>query len=184
MEGCLSVLMALIVLGALISFGGAWLAKKNEMASLCEDVKQKRAAVVSALHRKVNLVNHLLQVAVRYEAYEARMIQATLSRQAERAKSMSVVVANLTSAFPTLRANETYQELMKQLVAVEQDLTRALDAHNAAATRHNVPINQLPWSSFKFCSDSEYLDSSMEQQLLPVRFDEQRLLFIPDKTAE
>lgn len=170
-------MMILLFLVVAIVFSIAAVGKRNEFVGLREEVARSRSTVISALQRRIDLVNRMLEVALHYEAYERDIIEMVTRSASQRSASIGSVVTNLSTAYPNLRASEAYQELMRQVASQEQDARQALDAHNAAAARHNTTANQFPWNMLWSSASIAYLDMSMEETLLPARWDAKQLRF-------
>jgi LemA protein len=172
-----AMLLVLLVI-AMAVFAFSAIGKRNEFVGLREAVARSRSGVVDAWLRRIDLVNRMLQVAVHYENYERDVIEMVTRSFSKRGASVGAIVTNLTNSYPNLRASEQYKELMRQVAAQEEAARQALNEHNVVAERHNIAVNQFPWNMFWSSSPIAYLDTSMEQDLLPARWDEHQLKFI------
>jgi LemA protein len=170
-------MLILLMLIIAVWFTVSAVGKRNEFIGLQEEVARSRSAVIDAWVRRIDLVNRMLQVALHYENYEREIIDMTTRSFAHRGASVGSLVTTLSNSYPNLRASEAYQELMRQVASQEEAAREALKVHNAAAERHNTAVNRFPWNIFLSSERVVYLDTSMEEGLLPTRWDAQQLRF-------
>ncbi len=176
-------MLEVFLVGAALVLGVMAVGARIQFLHLREDVARQRAEVKSALARRIDLVNRMLEVALHYEAYERDIIEMVTRSAGQRSAAIGPIVAHLSTAYPQLRASEQYQELMRQVASQEQDAKEALAAYNNAAALHNTATGRLPWNLLWASERLAYLDISMERELLPARWDTQRLKFTLEDKA-
>ena len=106
-------------------------------------------------------------------------IAESLAHAPQHSQGFNVVLSTLATTYPSLRANETYEQLMRDLVTVENELHSRIELHNSKvnyfnAARRKFPANFLGDMSGQF-AEAHYLDAAMAPTLLPYTFDEKLL---------
>jgi len=143
--------LLLVVAAALV-----WLfvATYNRLQKLGNEVKRFRGDVAAALKKRSDLVGRLIDIAKSYGDHE-KLTQITAStRMGEIAgggpdmDNASRLFSGLAMAFPELKANATYQQLMSQLHEIEGNLQTRREQYNEVASRYNSYRSSLPQALF------------------------------------
>lgn len=129
----------------------------NQLQNLAQAVKGSKANIMAAVKKRADLANRLADIARSYGDHEkltqitASNNMSTMQEAAAAAKSADSVlnqVASLAMAFPDLKANATYQQLMAQIDAIEQDIQTKREAYNLAVREYNVHRSRIPQTFF------------------------------------
>lgn len=171
-------MLTLMLLLAVGGFAMAAIGKHNELVGLRQRVSRCRSEVIDAWTRRLDPLNRMLQIALHYQEYEKKVISDVNGAFATHGALPQVLIAVISPVnYPTLRANEQFLELMRQVGLYEQEAKQAIQAHNLAAENHNTAAQSFPWSLFWSSEESPMLDTTMEQDILPARWDQRNLRF-------
>lgn len=121
------------------------------------NVKRARADIVASMKKRLDLAGRLVDIAKSYGEHE-RLTQLTsaenmssISDAVIASRSVDQVlnqVSSLAMAYPELKANVTYQQLMSQLHDIESDLQQRREGYNAAVSHYNSYRSSLPQALF------------------------------------
>lgn len=148
------ILLAIVVLSALyvIAIYNSLIAKRNQVASI-------EAGVDTQLKRRYDLLPNLVAAAKQYLIHEKGLLEevTSLRAQAQNATSkeqkfdlnnkLSGLVPNLQLAFeayPELKANENIMNLQVSLNEIEEQISAARRAYNAAVEIYNNAVEMFP----------------------------------------
>ena len=113
------------------------------------------------LKKRFDLIPNLVETVKGYAAHEketlsavteARAAIAHSSTTAEKLQNENVLSGTLRSlfavseAYPDLKANSNFQELMGQLKKVEEDIANARKYYNAVVKKFNIKVQAFPTS--------------------------------------
>ena len=120
-------------------------------------VRQARADITASLRKRADLAGQLINIAKSYGDHE-KLTQIGTSgnmadikdaaRASRRIDTVISQVSSLAMAFPDLKANATYQQLMSQLNDIETDLQKKRERYNAAVGSYNTYRSSLPQAMF------------------------------------
>lgn len=129
----------------------------NSLQRRGNNVKRARADIVAAMKKRLDLAGRLVDIAKSYGEHEklTQLTSAesmssisdamTASRRVDQAINQ---VSSLAMAYPELKANATYQQLMSQLHDIESDLQNRREGYNAAVSDYNAYRSSLPQALF------------------------------------
>ncbi|MEO9970606.1 MAG: LemA family protein [Hyphomonadaceae bacterium] len=125
----------------------------NNLRGLSESVKNFRSNILIASRKRADLAQRIADVAKSYADHEKLTHQAvnmsisnmTDSQKAnQEATSIMGQVNALAQAYPDLKANQTFSQLMSQWEGLENDMQEARQQYNASATSYNAYQGSLP----------------------------------------
>ncbi|WP_300577456.1 LemA family protein [Phenylobacterium sp.] len=133
-----------------------WLfvATYNKLQKLGNEVKRFRGDVAAALKKRSDLVGRLIDIAKSYGDHEKLTQIGASTRMGEMAggapdmENASRLFSGLAMAFPELKANATYQQLMSQLHEIEGNLQARREQYNQVASQYNSYRASLPQALF------------------------------------
>ena len=125
----------------------------NRLKVLAESVRARRANILAVTRKRADLASRLVDIANGYGSHEklaqlqisedmtsmAGLLQTNAS--ADRAISQ---VSALALAFPDLKANQTFQQLMAQLAQIESEILQRREAYNHGVEQYNAYRVRLP----------------------------------------
>ena len=152
-----------------------WLVKVyNKLQSSMQNIREGFSNLQAGLKKRQQLSGQIIEIASGYLEHE----QVTQLRVAQSQNTQQL--AAMAQNFPQLRADATYQKLMGQLEALENDILARRENYNNRVKRFNSYRNSFPavLVAQKLSFDTvEYFDSDDE------KFDAQVQNFARDDSA-
>lgn len=129
----------------------------NNLRNLAEIVKNFRSNILVASRKRADLAKRIADVAQSYADHEklthtgVNMAITNMSdSQAVNNEATTIMgkVSALAQAYPDLKANQTFSQLMNQWEGLENDMQNARQQYNGAATQYNAYQGSLPQVTF------------------------------------
>jgi LemA protein len=144
----------LLILLIILVVAAIWFVKVyNHLQKMANDVKRTKANIMASTQKKLDLCQRLMDICKSYGEHEKLTQIATAqqvssigdamvsSRTADRVIGQ---VSSLAMAYPDLKANGTYQQLMNQLHLIETDLQQRREQYNGSVSFYNTYRCSLP----------------------------------------
>ena len=169
-------LMVLLVIGAVVLFGGCQFVKvQNNLVTLDEQVKKEWGAVQSAYQRRADLIPNLVATVKGAADFEkSTYVQVAQARAGELKQATNVDADNLdpqkfaeiqrasaaaqesarmminvmVERYPDLKANQNFLSLQDQLEGTENRINTERNKFNAAVNEYNVTVRKFPGNLF------------------------------------
>lgn len=129
----------------------------NQLQRYGNDVKRARADIMASMKKRLDLAGRLVDITKSYGEHE-KLTQLTTAENMSSISDAMVAarkvdqvlnqVSSLAMAYPDLKANATYQQLMSQLHDIESDLQQRREGYNASVSRYNSYRCSLPQTLF------------------------------------
>ncbi len=116
-------------------------------------MRSRRANILAVTKKRADLAAQLVNIAESYGAHEKLAhfqvsedltTVAGLSSVNAKADRMISQVTALAQNFPDLKANQTFQQLMRQLEGIETEILQRRETYNQAVERYNAFRVRLP----------------------------------------
>ena len=137
------VVLYLIALG----FGWVWMVF-NSIVGLRNRVRQAQSLIDIQLKRRADLIPPLVACVQGFRAHEASVqtLVAALRSQASgaRTSALAPMLIAVAESYPDIRAQESFDELRKNLVETEDRIALARAYHNNIATFYNTRLERVP----------------------------------------
>jgi LemA protein len=158
------------------------IALRNKLVNDQNLVESAFADIDVHLLKRQQLIPSLVAIAKQYAAHEANVLEEVAAMRsgssASERESLDVATTKATQAFqvvveayPDLKANGPFLELMKQLKEIEDQLVFARRFYNGTVRVYNTRIQSFPHSMiaswFNFEKASFYAVSEDGQRLVP-----------------
>jgi len=152
----LIVIAAILVLLVLYYIG-----KRNGIISARNRVDEAWSGIDVQLKRRHDLVPNLVESVKGYAAHESQVFEKATKARAEAMSARGVgetsaAETKLSGAltdlravaenYPTLRATENFQQLMRQLSELEDEIQASRRIYNSNVQSYNTDIQQFPGS--------------------------------------
>ncbi len=178
----------LAVAGILIGF---CVGTYNSLNSKSIAIEEKEAVIQTQLQRRVDLIPNLVNTVKGYSDHESTTLQAVtearsalqnaqgVQQQAEANQRLdsawSIYVNAVTEAYPELKSNQQYTDLMTELSGTENRIAVARKDYNEAVSTYNRSVRRFPNNLlaglFGF-EKAAFFEASQEAQKAPeVSFD-------------
>ena len=125
----------------------------NKLRALSEVAKGARSNILAATRKRLDLAKRISDVASAYAGHE-KLTQITVSESMtniadtqnanQKVNQVMGQVSALAVAYPELKANTTYEQLMNQWHDLENDIHANREHYNATATHYNAYQGALP----------------------------------------
>jgi hypothetical protein len=139
----LGVMLYLVALG----FGWVWMVF-NSITGLRNRVRQAQSLIDVQLKRRADLLPPLVACVQGFRAHEASVqtLVAALRAQAAGARTAALapLLVAVTERYPDIRAQESFDELRKNLVETEDRIALARAYHANIATFYNTRLQRVP----------------------------------------
>ena len=151
-----------IVLIAVVVIVLIWLAASyNSFIRARNNVEEAYATMDVYLKKRFDLIPNLVETVKGYAKHEsetllsvvaARNAVAAAATQSEKLAGEAQLTKSLKSlnvvaeSYPEMKANSNFQELMRQLQSVENDITNARKYYNGCVKKYNIRLQSFPSS--------------------------------------
>ena len=127
----------------------------NYFINLKNKVKRSRSLIDVYLQKRFDLIPNLVEVVKKYGEYENETLKKVVSLKEEFGKEGNLNVADEINNqidvlmgrienYPSIKADEQYKVLQKNLVKIEDELQAARRIYNMDVTKYNIKIAQFP----------------------------------------
>ena len=154
-------MVVIIVIAVIVLLLILFVVMYNGFVKSSNDCEEAFATMDVYLKKRFDLIPNLVETVKGYAAHEketlsavteARAAIAHSSTTAEKLQNENVLSGTLRSlfavseAYPDLKANSNFQELMGQLKKVEEDIANARKYYNAVVKKFNIKVQAFPTS--------------------------------------
>lgn len=141
----IAVIVAVIVLCVFAVQGS-----QNKAFSLEEQVNAADADINVQEKRRIDLIYNLVDCVQQYDQHEAETLTAIVqARQVdEDIQAASTAIMAVAEAYPDLKANENYKELMNELSITENLIAEYRSNFNAQVRSYNRYVRKFPTRIF------------------------------------
>lgn len=141
----IAVIVAVIVLCVFAVQGS-----QNKAFSLEEQVNAADSDIKVQEKRRIDLIYNLVDCVQQYDQHEAETLTAIVqARQVdEDIQAASTAIMAVAEAYPDLKANENYKELMNELSITENLIAEYRSNFNAQVRSYNRYVRKFPTRIF------------------------------------
>lgn len=137
-----------IILAVILLFVCIFAGTNNKAVFLEEQINGAQANINVAEKRRVDLVYNLVDAVQAYQDYEGKTLEA-ITEARTSADSGNIEEAKLSinavaEAYPELKANENYQQLMNELAMTENQIAQYRSNYNEQVRAYNKMIRSFP----------------------------------------
>ena len=148
-----SLLSFLIFLSVcLVPIGLFVMGAYNNMQSQAQGIREAHSNTIVSMQKRVDLANKLVDIASSYGEHE-KLTQITVAQNESVQAAMNTSqevdgtvnrILSMARAYPDLKANQTYQNLMGQLESIENDLQQKRQVYNSQVRSYNTSCTSIP----------------------------------------
>lgn len=183
------MLLALLILILIVAIVVIYfVATKNSISKSANQVDEAYSTMDVYLKKRHDLIPNLVNTAKGYANYESGTLEqiARANSLAESANTMEEVLKQenkidnasskliaLAQAYPELKANTNFVNLMNQLEKIEEDIANSRKYYNASVREYNNKITTFPGKSMAGSAKKKpyyQVDSEKERQNVNVEF--------------
>lgn len=137
-----------IVLAFILLVVGMFASTNNKAVFLEEQINGAQANINVAEKRRVDLVYNLVDAVQAYQEYEGNtlkdVVAARASVQSGNIEEAQLAINAVAEAYPELKANENYQQLMNELAMTENQIAQYRNNYNEQVRSYNKMIRSFP----------------------------------------
>ena len=119
----------------------------NNAQALAQKAKSNYSKIGSGIQKKVQLINQLIDITKGYGDHEKLIylkISEDFSSVYKKAGSALLDIKSFESAFPNIKADKLYADLMSKLEKLEDEILGRRDQYNSAVEAYNTASKQMP----------------------------------------
>lgn len=138
---------------------------QNRAFSLEEQVNSAQSAINVQEKRRIDLIGNLVDCVEDYNEHEATLLKETVAMrgQAGDIEGAMTAITAVAEAYPELKANENYKQLMNELSITENMIAEHRENFNQQVKEYNRYVRKFPARNFLGIlgyeiMDYEYLD--------------------------
>ena len=119
---------------------------QNTAYGLEESVAAAMADVRVQEKRRVDLVYNLADCVMRYDEHEAQTLKDIVSGRGSAGdiENVTTAIAAVSEAYPDLKSNENYKELMNELAVTENLIANYRSSYNEQVRAYNRYVRKFP----------------------------------------
>lgn len=161
----LATFVALIVL-CIFGIQGA----QNKAYILEEQVNTADSDIKVQEKRRVDLLYNLVDCVKQYDQHEADTLKSVVEARGSTGdiSEVTTAITAVSEAYPELKSNENYKELMNELSMTENMISEHRSNYNTAVKEYNRYIRQFPTRMFLDILGYESKDYSYRDYDAPV----------------
>jgi LemA protein len=124
----------------------------NKMQAKAHEIREAHSNITICMKKRVDLTNKLIDIASGYGDMEklthitvaqTESVQSAITASQEVDGAVNRIIS-MARAYPDLKANITYQNLMNQLESLENDLQKKREAYNGRVRSYNTACTSVP----------------------------------------
>lgn len=155
----IALIVVLVVLIALLAFGGKYITIRNDLVTKKESVSASWSQVDVALQRRADLIPNLVETVKGYAKHEQGVMDAVANARAALigAKTPSEKIAAnsqldgalgrllvVVENYPNLKANENFLRLQDELAGTENRIAVERRKYNETVQAYNTQLQLFP----------------------------------------
>ena len=119
---------------------------QNKAFALEEQVHTAQSDINVQEKRRVDLIYNLVDCVKQYDKHEAETLAAIVAGRSN--DNMSTVIAAVSEAYPELKSNENYKQLMTELSMTENLIAEYRSNYNKQIKEYNRYVRKFPTRIF------------------------------------
>lgn len=123
---------------------------QNNAISLEEQVNIANSDIKVQEKRRVDLIYNLVDTVKQYDKHEAETLKAVVEGRSSSGniEDVNTLISAVTEAYPELKSNENYKQLMTELSMTENLIAEHRSNYNKQVKEYNRYVRKFPNSSF------------------------------------
>lgn len=133
---------------------------QNKAINLEEQVKTASSDIKVQEKRRVDLVYNLADCVKQYDKHEAETLQAIVEGRSKDGdiENVNTLISAVTEAYPELKSNDNYKELMNELSVTENLIANYRSNYNTQVRAYNRYVRKFPNKQFLSMLGYEQVD--------------------------
>lgn len=143
----------LIIIGIVVAFiifiTGIFVSTNNRAISLEEQILLADSDVQVQEKRRTDLIYNLADCVKEYDKHEAETLLAVVNARNDNtsdinANDIANQISVIAEAYPELKSNDTYKELMNELAITENKIAESRNSYNNQIRSYNKYVRRFP----------------------------------------
>lgn len=162
------VVVGVVFMAAACVFGVQ--GSRNKAIGYEEAIETSMADIKVQEKRRIDLIPNLVDCVKQYDKHEAETLQAIVDgrKSAGNIENVSTTIAAVAEAYPELKSNETYKQLMTELATTENMLSQYRESYNKQVGTYNRYVKGFPARVFLSWTGYEVLEYQRLDYQAPV----------------
>lgn len=143
---------------------------QNKAISLEESVYTAESDIKVHEKRRVDLVYNLADCVKQYDKHESETLTGLADGMSKgnSVEDVNTAIAAVTYAYPELKSNENYKQLMNELAITENMIAQHRENYNKSITAYNRHVKKFPTKIFLDWTGYEVLEFERLDYQAPV----------------
>lgn len=137
-----------IVFAIILLIGGLFISSNNKAIFLEEQINAAQADINVAEKRRYDLVFNLVDAVQSYQDYEGETMESIVSARNSMehgdVEGAQIEITAVAEAYPELKANENYKQLMNELALTENQIAQYRNNYNEQVRSYNKMVRSFP----------------------------------------
>ena len=137
-----------IVFAIILLIGGLFISSNNKAIFLEEQINAAQADINVAEKRRDDLVFNLVDAVQSYQDYEGETMESIVSARNSMehgdVEGAQIEITAVAEAYPELKANENYKQLMNELALTENQIAQYRNNYNEQVRSYNKMVRSFP----------------------------------------
>lgn len=137
-----------IVFAIILLIGGLFISSNNKAIFLEEQINAAQADINVAEKRRYDLVFNLVDAVQSYQDYEGETMESIISARNSMehgdVEGAQIEITAVAEAYPELKANENYKQLMNELALTENQIAQYRNNYNEQVRSYNKMVRSFP----------------------------------------
>ncbi|MGN0405314.1 MAG: LemA family protein [Bariatricus sp.] len=123
---------------------------RNKAISLEEAIETAESDIEVQEKKRVDLVYNLADCVKEYDEHEAKILEeiAESRKQDAEMENVSTSIKAVAEAYPELKSNEQYKNLMNELIILENEIAQYRTAYNKLVEKYKRYVRKYPQELF------------------------------------
>lgn len=155
-----NIMITFLVIGGIAAVAALWfIGTFNTLVRLKSLIEEAWSGIDVQLKRRYDLIPNLVEVVKQYASHEkgifeeiarmraASMQSTTIDQKLEAEKGLTSALKTLFAVvenYPTLKANENFMSLQKELSGLEHEIQLSRRYYNGATRNYNILVQSFP----------------------------------------
>lgn len=161
-----------IVLAIIPLIGGLFISSNNKAIFLEEQINAAQADINVAEKRRYDLVFNLVDAVQSYQDYEGETMESIVSARNSMehgdVEGAQIEITAVAEAYPELKANENYKQLMNELALTENQIAQYRNNYNEQVRSYNKMVRSFPNNIILNILGYEAIDTTYTEYDAPV----------------
>lgn len=165
---CAVVVVGIIFFALMCVFGVQ--GSRNKAIGLEEAIETSMSDIKVQEKRRIDLLPELVDTIKQYDKHEAETLQAIVDGRGSAGdiENVTTAITAVAEAYPELKSNENYKQLMTELATTENMIAQYRESYNKQVGTYNRYVKGFPARQFLSWTGYEVLDYQRLDYQAPV----------------